>query len=280
MAREAGLMLVCGRKGVGKTHTTLEVIEEYVNGNKRTGAPPRRVLILDVNDEFTKYKAIDLRDIKDWCRYGRVEIRRVRIWHTYGDNVGKKMTLNEIADALQIILDNYNRGMLLIEDINKYISDSVPGDLIGSICTQRHVAVDIVAHFQGIGRIGHPKLWSNANWVRMHRTDDNVERHKNKFAGYERPLKIAESLINLKFREGNAHFYCYFNKDTGQIFGGGFTRNDFFKAVETYLSENYNTEVKPYLNKKNISTGGNMFNNHTEGVDSLRMEIFKEYYGN
>jgi hypothetical protein len=280
MAREAGLMLVAGRKGVGKTHTTLQVMEEYAVGNPKTGAPPRRVLILDVNDEFTQYKAIDLRDIKEWCKVGRVEIRRVRIWHTFGENVGKKMTLNEIADALKMILDNYNRGMLLIEDINKYISDSVPGDLIGSICTQRHVAVDIVAHFQGVGRIGHPKLWSNANWVRLHRTDDNVERHKNKFAGFERPLKIAESLIQMKFKEGDPRFYCYFNKDTGKIFGHLFNRNDFFKAVEIYLSENYNTEVKPYLSRKDINSGRNKFNNHAEGIDSLRMEIFKEYYGN
>ena len=70
--------------------------------------------------------------------------------------------------------------MLLIEDINKYVSDFLPNDLVGAICSNRHTDLDIIMHFQSIGRIT-TKIWQNANWLRFHKNSDSVERHKNKF---------------------------------------------------------------------------------------------------
>ena len=70
--------------------------------------------------------------------------------------------------------------MLLIEDINKYISDHLPNDLVGAICTNRHTNTDIIMHFQSIGRITS-KIWQNLNWLRFHKNNDSVERHKTSF---------------------------------------------------------------------------------------------------
>ena len=55
--REALLGIAVGRKGVGKTYATLELIQEYLKGNPQTGATPRKVLLLDVNNEFMDVKA-------------------------------------------------------------------------------------------------------------------------------------------------------------------------------------------------------------------------------
>jgi flagellar biosynthesis GTPase FlhF len=50
--REPKLGVAVGRKGVGKTYTTTKLIDSYVVGNPAKGVKPRKVLILDVNDEF------------------------------------------------------------------------------------------------------------------------------------------------------------------------------------------------------------------------------------
>ena len=54
--REALLGIAVGKKGVGKTYATLIEIQRYLKGNPRTGAKPRKVLILDVNNEFGNIK--------------------------------------------------------------------------------------------------------------------------------------------------------------------------------------------------------------------------------
>ena len=174
MARECKLGVACGKKGIGKTHITTKVLEDYVKGGN--GYPPRRVLIMDVNDEFEQYKALAVSEIERFSIHPTIEIRRIRPFAVDG----RRMTLREIADTLWLVLDKYRHGALLIEDINRYVSDYLPNDLIGAICTNRHTDQDIIMHFQSIGRIS-PKIWQNMNWLRFHRNSDSVERHKNKF---------------------------------------------------------------------------------------------------
>ena len=145
--REPKLGLAVGKKSIGKTFQTKKLIEEYVVGNPAKGVAPRRVLILDVNDEFTDYKAISLKDIVRFSVMPRPEIRRVR---PINETTGIRLTLNEVADYLWKILHFYRNGLLLIEDVNKYISDNLPNDLVGAICSNRHTDLDIIMHFQSI----------------------------------------------------------------------------------------------------------------------------------
>jgi GTPase SAR1 family protein len=63
MGREPKLIVAVGKKGVGKTYLTERIIQQYVKGNPSKGVPPRRALILDVNDEFSSIKAIAINDV-------------------------------------------------------------------------------------------------------------------------------------------------------------------------------------------------------------------------
>ena len=63
---------------------------------------------------------------------------------------------------LFLILEKFKGGLLLIEDISKYISDSLPQDIVGNICTNRHNDLDIIIQLQSVGRIT-PKLLQNLN---------------------------------------------------------------------------------------------------------------------
>ena len=279
--REAKMILVAGRKGVGKTYQTLKMIAGYLKEtSKRKG---RKVLIFDVNNEFGNVQKdhnssfpniglIKLNQVPAFARWTRPVAKRVSIFK----QDGQRMSLSEMGKALGYILEHYRNGLLLIEDISKYITDSLPGDLIGSICTQRHVSVDVIIHVQTVGKLFNPKLWGNCNELRFHRADDTISRHKNKISGNIEHLLIMEKLVEMKFTEGNRRFFCYLNKDTGKI-KGKFSKQDFLKAIELYLSSNYNRVLKPLLEKRHIYTGEKIYKNQKQAVEGYMQQLVNEY---
>jgi hypothetical protein len=239
MAREPQILVGIGKKGVGKSFATKKMMHQYAYVS-----PKRRVLILDVNDEFTDVKAIRIQDVGVFSVHPMIEIRRIR---PFLDN-GKKMTLDDIANTLFIILENYRNGLLLIEDINKYISDTMPNDLVGAICTNRHIGVDIIIHYQSIGRITS-KVWQNLNVIRMHKITDAVKRHKHKFEDKFEYLSIAEILINQEYEKGNKRFFLYVNVDDEKVYGA-FTKQQFENAVTIFIQNNYSNIINPMLNAR------------------------------
>lgn len=269
--REPLLGVVVGRKGVGKTFTTMQLIRRYVAG--AGGIKARKFLIFDVNDEFTDIKALSLKDVARFAAQSTPEIRRIRI---FKENSMEQMSLDEMADALSWILKNYHRGGLLVEDLSKYTSDSYKMDIIGAICTQRHRDVDMILHFQTIGKLGHPKIWANLNYVRMHKTTDLVERHKNKFGTCEH-LKIAEALVDIEYRRGNQRFACYIDMDREKI-NGPFNRQTFEAAVDKYISENQKLTIKTYMDQR-TETGGKKYD-YPAALAQCRQQLFNDYWGN
>ncbi len=241
MGREPKLLVGIGKKGSGKSYTTRKMIEQYVAGNPSRGVPGRRALILDVNDEYYDIPAIRLQDVPLFSIHPKIEIRRIR---PFFDN-GKKMTLDAIAESLFVVLDTYKNGLLLIEDVNKYISDTMPNDLVGAICTNRHIGVDIILHYQSIGRITS-KVWQNVNILRLHKFTDTVKKHKHKFEDKYEYLSIAETMINKKHLDGDKRFYCYADIDEEKIYGA-FNDNDFEFAVNNFIQHNYDQLISPLL---------------------------------
>ncbi len=108
--REPKLGMAVGKKGIGKTYQTKILIESYVYGNPEKGVEPRRVLILDVNDEFVDYKAISMKDLVKFSVMPSAEIRRVR---PFNEETGIRLTLKEIANILWDILHFFSGGILL-----------------------------------------------------------------------------------------------------------------------------------------------------------------------
>jgi hypothetical protein len=242
--REAQLGVAVGKKGVGKSYTTNKMIESYVRGNMGAGIMPRRALILDVNDEFTHIKAIAIKDIVKFSIHPVVEARRIRPFNSDGT----KMTLKDLANTLFIILETYRGGLLLIEDINKYVSDSLPNDIIGAICTNRHTALDIVMHFQSIGRIS-PKIWQNLNWIRFHKNLDSVKKHEGKFEDKYELLSLVETIVNNEYNNGNKRFFMYANMDEMQ-FMGKLDPKKIDMAMTQFIESHYRKLITPMLQMK------------------------------
>ena len=268
--REPKLGVAVGKKGVGKTYTTTKIISEYINGSATV--QPRRVLILDVNDEFENIKGISVNDIKKFSMHPKVEARRIR---PFNDD-GSKLTLRDISDILFKILNDFRGGLLLIEDINKYISDHLPNDLVGAICTNRHSNMDIIMHFQSIGRIT-PKIWQNLNWIRFHKNSDSVDTHKRKFEDKHEYLKIAECMISKAYKSGDERFYLYVDLDYEKIYGE-FSPAMLKDAIDEYVGDNYNKLIAPKLNRRDSS--GKKAANPREVIMTVKDDLYRDYNGN
>jgi hypothetical protein len=124
----------------------------------------------------------------------------------------------------------------------------MPNDLVGAICTNRHIGVDIIIHYQSIGRITS-KVWQNLNVIRMHKITDAVKRHKHKFEDKFEYLSIAEILINQEYEKGNKRFFLYVNVDDEKVYGA-FTKQQFENAVTIFIQNNYSNIINPMLNAR------------------------------
>lgn len=282
MAREPMVLLAVGKKGVGKTVATVQMIYQYVQGNPAKGVPPRKALIFDVNDEFSSFdyfgqrhsiKSIAIKDIVKFSVHPKVEVRRIR---PFWDD-GRKMSISDMNSVLSIILENYRNGLLLVEDINKYTNDTLKADLVGSLATVRHIGVDLIAHYQSVGRAANPKLLGNTRIIRMHKTNDTVSRHKNKFEERAEIMQIGESIVEKKFMEGDIRYYLFIDIDNGKI-KGKFTDEDIDYAIQDYVAKNHSFLVKPLLNKIDIHTGKKIYDAKSSLVyimDSLKKKYFE-----
>jgi len=273
--REPQLGVAVGKKGVGKTFTTTAIIDQYVNGNALLGIKPRKVLILDVNDEFSKIKSISIENVSKFSVNHYVEARRIRPFR----NDGKKMALDEITHTLSIILETFRGGLLLVEDINKYISDSMPNDLIGAICTNRHANMDIILHYQSIGRIT-PKVWQNLNWIRFHQNTESVAKHApKKFPDKEGILSMAEYIVNFKVKEGDKRYYCYVDIDNMKIEGKNINEKLKEEAVIHFITSgsNYNQLIKQPLRREKV-TNKNSKVTEPDIFEKVKVELIKDFF--
>jgi hypothetical protein len=267
--REPKLGVAVGKKGVGKTYITTKMINSYVRGNPSKGVKPRRALVLDVNDEFVEYKALSLKNVAKFSAHPIIEARRIR---PFNDD-GVRMTLKEIQDALFTILSEYRGGLLLIEDINRYISDHLPNDLVGAICTNRHTDTDIIMHFQSIGRVTS-KIWQNINWLRFHKNTDSVDRHIKKFEDKFEYLKIAEMMINKQYYNGNERFFLFVDVDAEKILGD-FDKALLNEAIDDYIEKYYRKIISPMLKQRDLK--GKIKYNQASAVKFVRDRIIKNY---
>lgn len=267
--REPKLGVVTGRKGVGKTYQTEKQILRYVQGNPAKGISPRRVLIVDVNDEYGSIKALSLKDVIRFSMYPIIEARRIR---PFRDD-GVRMTIDEIQVALFEVLTNFRGGLLLLEDLNRYVSDYMPNDLVGAICTNRHTDTDIIIHVQSIGRVT-PKIWQNINWLRFHKNTDSVDKHRSKFEDKYEMLKLVENYVNQEYHSGNQRYFCYVDIDNEKI--KGVDRKKMEVIIEQYLSENYSKLISPMLKNRDLGTAQKKYNPQT--AVAFQKERILKYY--
>lgn len=271
--REPILMACVGKKGVGKSWQNQILMNEYVAGDPYQGIKGRKVLIMDVNDEYGVFNVppISLEHIALFSVHPQIEIRRVRPFHPDG----RRLTLDEWSQALFYVLTRFQNGLLLIEDINKFVFDHMPSDLVGAICTNRHVGLDILVSYQSLGRIT-TKLWGNLNVLRFHKNNESVERHAVKFPDKVEFMSIAEIIVDTMYDSNvDKRFFVYVDLDESKIQGQLLTDEMKAHAVEQFLYQNKKllnpilVQLDPQTKKKYTAEGAFAY---------LRNKMLKDYF--
>jgi hypothetical protein len=297
--REALLTIVIGKKGTGKSFETTKELIDYSRILKR------KILILDVNGEYTQFRPItcDDKNINMFSMQPAIEIRRIAPFKKDGVK-----TLSELKEDLSVLLRCFRGGCLLLEDLTYILGDSLDQEIISAIVVIRHKGTDIITHFQSLGKAGHPKLVANMNLLRYHCVEDSVQYHRNKFVGKIEILKITEAIsknrvesalrMQRDYENKNKDFntnpkkikeyeeiynkyargYIWINFNNQRI-SGKFTEQEFRDGVFRYISENKNDTINLELQKINRD-GTTSYKNNGEAIAAIEDRLFRTYYGN
>lgn len=275
--REPKLIIATGTKGVGKTYASCKLIEQYLTPNLDADKKARKVLIYDVNQEYTneqlienghrfRTKTLALKDLPAWVQSDRIEVRRILPVDAYGQTVGT----DKMPDILNIILHYYRGGLLVLEDINRYLIYTSDSNIIGTMATNRHRDLDILIHLQSLSPVT-PRMWQNCNAIRFHYQTDDVDRISNR-VNYTL-FKIAQLLVDEQFLNNNKRFYCWVLVDENKI-RGEFSKKMFINACRQYYEQNP-AELRRFQIKYGKDNEARI-RAMKEGV----AELMRKYFGN
>jgi hypothetical protein len=235
--REPSAEIAIGFKGVGKTYTTKKIVEDYVMSDASTGRKGRPVLVFDVNGEYDTYQAIDF-NIEEPNEFKRAEeIRKIKNAGRYRIVSYKKnrslMSTTEMYSTVITICRYYRNGLLILEDINKYMLSNVKIDIVGMLIGLRHLGTDLIIHYQSLRAIP-PRMWANMNYLRWHKQSDGIDKYRNRLDNYEL-FKIGERIIEKKYLE-DPRYYFWIDKMGEKLIN--VSEIDFERAALEYLSIN------------------------------------------
>ena len=272
--REPSLFIATGMKGVGKTYRTKQEIRSYIMDDPRTGRRGRPVLVFDVNGEYTDYQTVyyDVRETNEKKRVQYIEQLKDKrgAYRILAFKPNKRpMNHSEKLQACFDICNFFRNGMIVLEDINKYMNDTKNDDFIGLLVGLRHVGIDLMIHLQSLSPIT-TRFWQNVNFIRFHKQSDDVLRYKNRIP---MPLmKIAQIVVNNEYRKGNERFMCYVNVPKERLIG--VSKKQFIYACEQFVNS-HKSELKPFLDRQD-SSGGKVYSSRPEAIKAWISQY--EYY--
>ncbi len=193
------ITIVCGMQGVGKTHQSIIDIDNYTKDNPNTGKPGRKVLIVDfsLDESYQKYKAV----LPEYIR-NLTEPRARRIIPF--TSTGQKFDLDKMRKVSEYVVTNYMNGLLVMDDIDKYLTGKKGQSLIGTMTTVRHAGIDLLITHQSVAKVSKTE-WENAAFVRLHHQLDDIAMVKEGISNY--PLmKIAQIIVDKRYFEAERDY--------------------------------------------------------------------------
>lgn len=278
MARETKLIVVTGRKRIGKSNETLRLlIYDYIKGDNA-----RKVLIFDPNNEYGAYElyangqkhvvrvpVLGHNDILKFNKQRVIEIRRIVPINAFGYPLEP-----EEQDALIVkMMTEFRGGCMWIEDLNTVFGDSLPKRVSGFFSNNAHRDCDIIMQMQSIGRV-LPKMWQNTQLVRFHSQLDSVDQSKEKLKEDYEIFKIAQLMVDFQYNSGNERFFVWVDKEDKKL-RGAYNRKMFDKAITEYLEENQSI-VKKEIARIDYGTGKKKYTPQ-QALQVVKNRLFKEY---
>jgi hypothetical protein len=262
--RQPFVMLVCGETGVGKTHQNKKEIENYLKSDPTTKRVGRKCLIFDVNDDdYECYTTVDPEHIRD---LKNIAARRIRPITRYGET----MSIEEKRDMVERMVKQFTNGLLVLEDLDKYMTGSKGQTIVGLLTTNRHSGLDIMISHQSIAKITTTEF-QNCTWVRLHKQVDDVSRYRNRIPNYFL-VRIASFIVEEQYLIGNIRFFVYINMR--KLLIKGCSEKAFVKACKKYID----TEENNLIRRMTLERGFNnhlLYKNRNEIVTKLINELLR-----
>lgn len=246
--RECGLIIVAGKKGVGKTVRTCSEIDSYTMNDPSIGRFGRKVLIFDVNNEpdYRKYRTIDF-DVDEpddfkrgfWIRKfaesSNVEARRI----IPIKKNNQPFSYIDFITTIQTIATNFKKGLFVAEDINRYVDHKNQDFILGMLITLRHKNLDMIIHLQSLSKVT-TTMWENTNYLRLHKTSDNIDRYLDRIPNFT-IIKMANIIVSKRYSDGDIYSPVFCSPTDEEFFN--ITKEEFEYACNQYTLL-YDKEIK------------------------------------
>ncbi|GAA0892608.1 hypothetical protein GCM10009122_22870 [Fulvivirga kasyanovii] len=252
LERQPAIFLVCGETGVGKTYRNKLEILNYMKDNLETGKKGRKALAFDTNDDDYQYVTVSPDHLK---AMNNVQARRIRPFNPDGS----PMDDDQKKEVVAKILKHFRNGLIILDDIDHYMSGGRGQAMIGALCTIRHKGIDILLTHQSIAKITTTE-WQNCFWLRLHHQVDDVTRYRERIPKYYL-VRIAQLIVDEQynlasdaFAQGmidevefkkRKSFFIYVNIRNQKI--RGCSRAAFIRAAKKYIDQEESRKIKMML---------------------------------
>ena len=277
LERQPMIMLVCGETGVGKTYRNKQEIKHYMMDHLAIGKKGRKVLAFDTNDDdYPQFKTVSPNHLKALTR---VSSRRIRPFN--GD--GSPMDNEEKKQVITKIMKHYKNGLVVLDDIDHYMTGAKGQSMIGALCTVRHKGIDVLLTHQSVAKITTSE-WQNCTWLRLHHQVDDVTRYKERIPKYQM-VRIGQLIVDEQyelsataFESGKLSerdykiqksFFVYVNMREQRI--TGCSRAAFIRACKKYIDQEEQKKVRLMLNEQDFE-GNTIYKSKHEAIVKLIAE--------
>ncbi len=273
-SRQPMLIIVCGETGVGKTYRNKNEIRHYLKDHPAIGKQGRKVLAFDTNDDdYTRFKTVSPDQLH---KLTAKRPRRIRPFNKDGSPMGKE----DKKEVVKKILKSFKNGLILLDDIDDYMTGEKGQDMISALCTLRHKGVDIIFTHQSIGKITRTG-WQNCTWLRLHHQVDDVTYIKERIPKYS-IVRIAQLIVDeqydlayTQFSSGQiseaefdkrASYFVYVNLRKVRL--RGCSRATYIRACKKFIDQEQGRKIKMMLLERNFKNKP-IYKNRNEAIVKL-----------
>lgn len=237
--RDYLIYVVTGRKAIGKTYTTQLLAKKYVAIHKK-----KVIVFGSEGNDWSFAKDIQPNTIKFYAGNDFDAPVIIRIKSESFNDADQK------AECFLELANQFRNGLLIAEDINKYLVTTTQKKAISALVANRQKKADIIIQFQSLAAVT-PRIFQNAYIYRIHQQGDDIERYKKRIPSYHL-FSIAMNMIRNKYiKEKNIRYFLYINLLDYKI-EGNYTLRDYISSVVEYLISNPSVFNK-YLSRAKMS---------------------------
>lgn len=284
LERQPMIMLVCGETGVGKTYRNKQEIKHYMMAHLAVGKKGRKVLAFDTNDDdYPEFRTVSPNHLKALTK---VTSRRIRPFNKEGtpmDNDQKKEVITQI-------MKHYKNGLIVLDDIDHYMTGAKGQSMIGALCTVRHKGIDVLLTHQSIAKITTSE-WQNCTWLRLHHQVDDITRYRERIPKYQM-VRIAQLIVDEQYELcTNAYamgklsemdykiqksFFVYVNMREQLI--SGCSRAAYIRACKKFIDQEESRKIKMLLSEQDFN-GKAIYKTRNEALIKMISDKLRYHQG-